>query len=177
MLTSAAKKQTAAPDLQSSFPLKTPRIGVSKTQAGWCTLSPAFYNQTRISNQSPKILIKFPMSADRHENKKKSAMEHAPGLALRSGRGAKNRTFPLITPQDAGWFFGDNFRSALFTWPKRRRRLQTNHTKPPPAGFGGAVRRSRAITKKGAFLCVFLRAAKNTKITPFSLIPKVFGHV
>ena len=37
-----------------------------------------------------------------------------------------------------------------------------------PAGFGGAMRRSRAITKKHAFLYVFLRAAKKIlKKAPF----------
>ena len=30
------------------------------------------------------------------------------------------------------WVFGNNFRSALFTWGKRRGCLQINHTKPPP---------------------------------------------
>ena len=67
------------------------------------------------------------------------------------------------TPPAAIVFFGDNFRSALFAWAKTRRCLQTNHTKPTPAGFGGAVRRSRAITKKHAYLCVFSRAAKIPK--------------
>ena len=57
------------------------------------------------------------------------------------------------TPPVAGWFFGNNFRSALFTCSKRRVCLQTNHTKPPPAGFGGAMRRSRAITKKNMPFC------------------------
>ena len=59
------------------------------------------------------------------------------------------------TPPDAGLVFGNNFRSALFTWAKTRRCLQTNHTKPPPAGFGGAVRRSRAITKNMPFCAFF----------------------
>ena len=34
------------------------------------------------------------------------------------------------------------------------------HTKPPPAGFGGSMRRSHAIAKKHAFLYVFSRPAK-----------------
>ena len=116
-----------------------------------------------------------------------TGIAHSTALALGRRRVAPRCHVPLgrrghhaprsHRPPDAGWFFGNNFRSALFTCKKRRVCHQTNNTKPPPAGFGGAVRRSRAITKKHAFLCVFLRAAKNTKITPFSLISKVFGHV
>ena len=64
------------------------------------------------------------------------------------------------TPPAEMWVFGNSFRSALFTSKQRRVCLLTNITKPPPAGFAGAVRRSRAITQKHAFLCVFLRAAK-----------------
>ena len=51
-------------------------------------------------------------------------------------------------PAEIRFFFANSFRSALFTCSKRRFPLQTNHTKPPPAGFRGAVRRSRAITQK-----------------------------
>ena len=58
------------------------------------------------------------------------------------------------TPPCAGWFFDHSFRSALFTCTKRRVCVQTNNTKPPPSEFGGAVRRSRAITKK---TCLFVR--------------------
>ena len=77
-----------------------------------------------------------------------------------------------ITPPAAGWFFVNNFSSAPFTWREIRMCLQTNHTKAPPAGFGGAMRRSRAIAKKHAFLGVFLngflRPAKICiKMTPF----------
>ena len=77
------------------------------------------------------------------------------------------------TPTAEMWVFGNNFRSALFTWGKRRRYLETNHAKPPPARFGGSMRRSRAIKKKHAFLYVFSRAAKinsslrNKKAGPF----------
>ena len=59
--------------------------------------------------------------------------------------------------------FANNSRSALFACTERRACLQINNTKPPPAGFGGAVRRSRAITKKAYLLCVFSRAAKIPK--------------
>ena len=58
----------------------------------------------------------------------------------------KRKTRPAIR-RSARWGV-NNFRYALFTWAKTRGCLQSNHTKPPPAGFGGAVRRSRAITKK-----------------------------
>jgi hypothetical protein len=75
------------------------------------------------------------------------------------------------------WFFANNFRSALFTWGKRCGYLQTNHTKPPPAGFGGSMRQSRAIKKKHHFVYLFSRAAKTSKVALFSLIPKVCGHV
>ena len=61
----------------------------------------------------------------------------------------------FLTPPCAGWwFFGNNFRPALFTCTKRRACFQTNNAKPPPAGFGGVVRRSCAITKK---ICLFVR--------------------
>ena len=33
----------------------------------------------------------------------------------------------LPEPLAAGWFSGNNFRSALLTWAKTRRCLQTNH--------------------------------------------------
>ena len=56
--------------------------------------------------------------------------------------------------------FVNNFRSALFTWGKRRGCLQINHAKRPTAGFGGSMRRSHATKKKHAFLYVFLHAAK-----------------
>ena len=61
----------------------------------------------------------------------------------------------MTSPWLTGWFFGNNFRSALFACKKRRVCLQTNNTKPPPAGFGGAMRRSRAITKKNMPFCAF----------------------
>ena len=54
------------------------------------------------------------------------------------------------TPPAEMWVFGNIFRSALFTWGERRSYLQTNHAKPPPAGFCGSMRRSRAIKKKRA---------------------------
>ena len=66
------------------------------------------------------------------------------------------------TPPAEIRFFGNNFRSALVTWKKRRGCLQTNHTKPPPAGFGGSVRRSHATKKKHAFLCVFFTCSQNS---------------
>ena len=74
------------------------------------------------------------------------------------------------TPPCAGWFFGNNFRSAPFACTKRRAYLQTNNTKPPPAGFGGAVRRSRAITQHTKnmpfLLCVFSTYSQNTQMAP-----------
>ena len=57
-------------------------------------------------------------------------------------------------------FFGNNFRSALFTWTEMGKNLRLGYTKPPPAGFGGSMRRSHAIAKKHAFLYVFSRPAK-----------------
>ena len=61
-------------------------------------------------------------------------------------------TYP--TPAAELWFSVNNFTSAPFTWAETRGCLQTNHTKPPPAGFGGGVRRSRAITKKNMPFCM-----------------------
>ena len=79
-----------------------------------------------------------------------------PGLEPRrsstSERGSEARR---ATPPAVIRFFGNNFRSALFTWGKQRVCLQTNHTKSPPAGFGGAMRQSRAITKKNMPFCTF----------------------
>ena len=61
----------------------------------------------------------------------------------------------IDTPPAVLRFFVNNFISAPFTWRQIRMCLQTNHTKAPPAGFGGAMRRSHAIAKKHAFLDVF----------------------
>ena len=62
-------------------------------------------------------------------------------------------------------FFGNNFGSALFTWGERRVCLQTNHTKPPPAGFvwwcDAAI--SRYHHKKTCLSYVFPRTAKIRK--------------
>ena len=81
------------------------------------------------------------------------------------------------TPPAELWFFVNNFSSAPFTWGETRRCLQTNHTKPPPAGFGGAVRRSRAIAPKTCLFVRFFTSSQNIKMTPFSFISKVYGHV
>ena len=59
------------------------------------------------------------------------------------------------TPPCAGCFFGNNFTFALFACRKRCGCRPTNHMKPPPGGFGGAVRRSRAFTKKNMPFCAF----------------------
>ena len=75
------KKNSAAPDLQSSFPLKIPRLGVYqntktlflalKRRAGWIVNAFVRILQSNPHFQSsPNFFIKFPISADRHENKK-----------------------------------------------------------------------------------------------------------
>ena len=48
-------------------------------------------------------------------------------------------------------------------WEKRCKSHQLRLGIAPPARFGGAMRRSRAIAKKHAFLYVFSRAAKISK--------------
>ena len=72
----------------------------------------------------------------------------------------------LHTPPVEIRFFGNNFRSALFTWGKRRCCLQTNHTKQPPR-LGLVVRcGDLALQRKNMPFCVrFLRsrAAKISK--------------
>ena len=61
------------------------------------------------------------------------AFDHVPQSAQSWGLG------PPLSQPGGDWGFGNNFRSTLFTWGERRCYLQTNHTKPPPAGFGGLV--------------------------------------
>ena len=79
----------------------------------------------------------------------------------------------FLTPPCAGWwFFGNNFRPALFTCTKRRACFQTNNAKPPPAGFGGVVRRSCAITKKNMPFCAFFSRAPST-VRPLARDPRV----
>ena len=80
-----------------------------------------------------------------------------------------------------GWFSGNNFRSAPFTCSKRRVAVSSDqpHEAAPRLGLVVRCGDLALSQKKHAFLCVFSRTAhsQNTKMTPFSLIAKVCGHV
>ena len=55
--------------------------------------------------------------------------------------------------------------------------LQTNQAKASPARFGGAMRRSRATKKNMPCFVRFFTCSQNIKMTQFSLILMVCGHV
>ena len=71
------------------------------------------------------------------------------------GAAPERESTPAAEPR---WFFVNNSASAPLTWTETRGCLQTNHTKPPPAGFGGSVRRSR---RAGIPVFSWLSAKKN----------------
>ena len=90
-----------------------------------------------------------------HRNMRNS--QKARGMRLPAWNSRKSVEFTgktLNTPPAEIRLFGNNFRSALVIWEKRRGYLRTNHTKPLPAGFGDSMRRSRAIKEK---ICLFVR--------------------
>ena len=91
----------------------------------------------------------------------------APGKSSRPSWSARWMVKPAVgTPPAELRFFVNNFSFAPFTWREIRMWLQTNHTKAPPAGFGGAMRRSHAIAQKHASLDVFLRFFTPARVAP-----------
>ena len=75
-------------------------------------------------------------------------------------------------------FFGKNFRSALFIWQNGVVVFkQTTRSRPRPR-LGLMVRcGDLTLQIKTCLFVRFFTCSQNTKMAPFSLIPKVCGHV
>ena len=83
-------------------------------------------------------------------------IEKSPGRERRASPGVCERLafFERDPPPEAGWFFGNNFRSELFTCRKLGRGLQTDHTKLSPARLSGPIPRRDAPPGVRGLLCL-----------------------